>query len=98
VAGFALGVGYCRPGLPLRRVLPRIAFFASMSALGNLAGTFTQLAISARGSILFEAVFDSLGARTFFYSAALESCITPALWDVAIIQSGFPRTTAYLKF
>jgi zinc transporter 1/2/3 len=72
VAGFALGVGYRRTGLPLRRVLRRIAFFASMTPLGILAGTFTQLAISARGSILFEAVFDSLGAGTFFYIAALD--------------------------
>jgi zinc transporter 1/2/3 len=72
VAGFALGVGYRRTGLTLRRVLRRIAFFASMTPLGILAGTFTRFAISTRGGIVFEAVFDSLGAGTFLYIAALD--------------------------
>jgi zinc transporter 1/2/3 len=72
VAGFALGVGYRRTELPLRRIVPRIAFFAAMTPLGILAGTFTQLVISTHGDILFEAVFDSLGAGTFLYIAALD--------------------------
>lgn len=72
VAGFALGVGYARPGVPWRRVLPGIAFFAAMTPLGIGAGTALSALVSGPAGTLFEAVFDSLGAGTFLYIAALD--------------------------
>jgi zinc transporter 1/2/3 len=72
VAGFALGVGYARPGTPWRHALPGIAFFATMTPLGIGVGTALSAFVSGPAGTLLEAVFDSLGAGTFLYIAALD--------------------------
>jgi zinc transporter 1/2/3 len=72
VAGFALGVGYARPGVPWRRALPGIAFFATMTPLGIGLGSALSALVSGSGALVVEAVLDSLGAGTFLYIAALD--------------------------
>jgi hypothetical protein len=60
------------PGIPLtrRRALPRVSVFASMTPLGILIGTGVNTLLTPRGSELFEATFDSVGAGTFLSIAA----------------------------
>ncbi len=72
VAGFALGVGYLRSNFPWRRALPRLTTFALMTPLGILMGTAVGAALSSGPGQLFEATFDSIGAGTFLYIAALD--------------------------
>jgi zinc transporter 1/2/3 len=72
MAGFALGVSYRRAGSSLVRTAPAAAFFSSMTPLGILAGTSIEALISPGGRILFEAIFDSVGAGTFLYIATLD--------------------------
>ncbi len=71
-AGFALGVGYQRSGLPRRGALPQLGFFSAMTPLGIVVGASVGLALTGRPDALFQAVFDSLGAGTFVYIAALD--------------------------
>lgn len=71
-AGFALGVGYQRAGLPHRRALPQLAFFSVMTPIGIVAGASIGAALSGRADLLFEGIFDSLGAGTFIYIATLD--------------------------
>lgn len=71
-AGFALGVGYQRSGLPRRRALPQLGFFTAMTPLGIVVGASVGVALTGRSDALFQAVFDSLGAGTFLYIAALD--------------------------
>jgi zinc transporter 1/2/3 len=71
-AGIALGVGYQRAGLTHRQALPQLGFFSAMTPIGILAGASIGVALSGRADTLFEAVFDSLGAGTFLYIAALD--------------------------
>lgn len=71
-AGFALGIGYERAGIRHRRALPQIGFFAAMTPLGIVIGASVGLALTAHSAHLFEAIFDSLGAGTFIYIAALD--------------------------
>jgi zinc transporter 1/2/3 len=72
MAGFALGVNYHRAGASRRRVLPAIIFFSSMTPIGILTGTGIDALISSGGQLLFEAIFNSIGAGTFLYIATLE--------------------------
>jgi zinc transporter 1/2/3 len=72
MAGFALGVSYHRAGASLRRTTPVAAFFSSMTPLGILAGTAVDSLVSSGGRLLFEAVFNSVGAGTFLYIATLD--------------------------
>ncbi len=72
VAGFALGVSYQRSGQSRTRALPSIALFAAMTPAGILAGTAVSALLSTHAGLLFEAVFDSVGAGTFIYIAALD--------------------------
>ncbi len=71
-AGVALGVGYRRAGLTHRKALPQLAFFSVMTPLGIVAGASIGAALVGHANTLFEAVFDSLGAGTFLYIAALD--------------------------
>jgi zinc transporter 1/2/3 len=72
MAGFALGVSYRRAGTTLRRTAPMAAFFSSMTPLGILAGTAVNMLTPSDGRLLFEAIFDSIGAGTFLYIATLD--------------------------
>jgi zinc transporter 1/2/3 len=72
MAGFALGVSYHRAGASLRRTIPVAAFFSSMTPLGILAGTAVVALVSSSGRLLFEAIFNSVGAGTFLYIATLD--------------------------
>lgn len=72
VAGFALGIGYTRTHTPWRKAAGGIAFFATMTPLGILAATGLTELIPAHGASVFRAVFDSVGAGTFLYIAALD--------------------------
>jgi solute carrier family 39 (zinc transporter), member 1/2/3 len=81
VAGFALGISYLRSGLPRRRALPGITAFAVMTPLGILIGTGVYTTLSNHPGLLLEAVFDSIGAGTFLYIAALD--IIRSEFDVA---------------
>lgn len=71
-AGVALGVGYQRAGLTHRHALPKLAFFSAMTPLGIVAGASIGAVLTGRADVLFEAVFDSIGAGTFIYIAALD--------------------------
>lgn len=71
-AGFALGVGYVRTGARLRRVWPQLAFFIAMTPLGIILGGSVGLSLTPHAARLFEATFDSLGAGTFIYIAAMD--------------------------
>jgi len=71
-AGFALGVGYQRAGVVRSAAMPQLSFFSLMTPLGIVAGAGVGLALSSRPDIIFEAVFDSIGAGTFMYIAALD--------------------------
>jgi len=71
-AGFALGITYRRAGSSLRRTAPIAAFFSSMTPVGILAGTVVEALISSKGSQLFEAIFDCVGAGTFMYIASVD--------------------------
>lgn len=71
-AGVALGVGYQRAGLTHRHALPQLAFFSAMTPLGIVAGASIGAVLTGRAGVLFEAVFDSIGAGTFIYIAALD--------------------------
>lgn len=71
-AGFALGVGYERQGVARRSALPQLAFFSTMTPIGIFVGAGVAAVLLGRADILFEAIFDSLGAGTFFYIAALD--------------------------
>lgn len=71
-AGFALGVGYARTGARLRRVLPQLLFFTTMTPLGIIVGGSVGLTLAPHAAQLFEAIFDSLGAGTFIYIAAMD--------------------------
>ena len=72
LAGFSLGVGYRRGGLAWRRAAPEIGFFAVMTPLGVLIGSAVGEILAADGGRTFEAAFDSIGAGTFVYIAALD--------------------------
>jgi zinc transporter 1/2/3 len=71
-AGFALGVGYQRAGLTHRHALPQLAFFSAMTPIGIVVGAGIGAVLTGRADALFEAIFDSLGAGTFIYIAALD--------------------------
>lgn len=71
-AGLALGVGFQRAGLTHRQAMGRLAFFSVMTPLGIIAGAVIGGALAGRSDMLFEAVFDSIGAGTFMYIAALD--------------------------
>lgn len=71
-AGVALGVGFQRQGLTHRQALPRLTFFSVMTPLGIVVGALVGATLSGRTGTLFEAVFDSVGAGTFLYIAALD--------------------------
>lgn len=71
-AGVALGIGYQRVGLTHRHALPQLAFFSVMTPLGIIAGASIGAVLSGRTELLFEAAFDSIGAGTFMYIAALD--------------------------
>lgn len=72
MAGFALGVSYRRTGASLRGIVPAALFFACMTPLGILASTAIDSLIAADSRMLFEAVFNSLGAGTFLYIATMD--------------------------
>ena len=72
MAGFALGVSYFRAGTSLRRTAPVAVIFSSMTPLGILAGTAVDALISQDSRVLFEAIFNSIGAGTFLYIATLD--------------------------
>jgi zinc transporter 1/2/3 len=72
MAGFALGVSYRRTGASLRRAAPVAVFFSSMTPLGILAGTAVDALVSSSAGLLFEAIFNSIGAGTFLYIATLD--------------------------
>jgi zinc transporter 1/2/3 len=72
MAGFALGVSYFRAGASLQRAAPVVAFFSSMTPLGILTGTAVVALVSSGGRLLFEAIFNSIGAGTFLYIATLD--------------------------
>lgn len=72
VAGFALGVSYCRAGCSLRGTARIAAVFSIMAPLGILAGTTIETLVSFGWRQLFEAIFDSVGAGTFLYIATLD--------------------------
>ena len=72
MAGFALGVSYFRAGASLRRTAPVAVIFSSMTPLGILAGTAVDALISQDSRVLFEAIFNSIGAGTFLYIATLD--------------------------
>lgn len=71
-AGFALGISYRRAGYSLRRTAPMAAFFSGMTPLGILTGATVAALVSAHGGQLFQAIFDSIGAGTFLYIAAMD--------------------------
>ncbi len=71
-AGIALGVGYQRAGRSHRQAMPQLTFFSAMTPLGILAGAGLGLTLTGPSNAIFEAVFDSLGAGTFLYIAALD--------------------------
>jgi zinc transporter 1/2/3 len=71
-AAFALGVGYQRAGLSRRRALPELTFFTAMTPAGILIGASIGVVLSGRPDMIFEGIFDSLGAGTFLYIAALD--------------------------
>jgi len=72
MAGFALGVGYQRAGYTVGRAVSPVVFFSAMTPLGILVGTAVGASLAAHAQALFEATFDSLGAGTFVYIAALD--------------------------
>jgi zinc transporter 1/2/3 len=72
VAGFALGVGYRGSGFSRGQALPSVALFATMTPLGILVGTGVSSALSSHPGEIFEATFNSIGAGTFIYIAALD--------------------------
>jgi zinc transporter 1/2/3 len=72
MAGFAVGVSYRRSGAALRRMTPVAAFFSVMTPIGILAGTAVDTLVPAGGRLLFEAIFNSVGAGTFLYIATLD--------------------------
>lgn len=71
-AGVALGVGFERQGLTYRRALPRLSFFSVMTPAGIVLGAVLGEILSDQAGQVFEAVFDSVGAGTFLYIAALD--------------------------
>jgi zinc transporter 1/2/3 len=71
-AAFALGVSYQRAGLTRRRALPELTFFSVTTPAGIILGAGLGLALSGRPDVIFEGIFDSLGAGTFLYIAALD--------------------------
>lgn len=71
-AGAALGVGFHRSGSSYRQALPRLVFFSVMTPLGILIGAGVGAVLSGPSAQVFEATFDSLGAGTFLYIAALD--------------------------
>ncbi len=72
MAGFALGVSYRRAGSSLGKTGPVAIFFSTMTPLGILAGTTIDALVSPGGRLVFEAIFDSVGAGTFLYIATLD--------------------------
>lgn len=72
MAGFALGISYRRAGSTLPKAVRVAAFFSSMTPLGILAGTAVEALVSSGGRLLFEAIFDSVGAGTFLYIASVD--------------------------
>lgn len=72
MAGFALGVGYRRGGFSIRRAAPQVAFFSLMTPLAIFVGGSVAALLSTHADRLFEATFDSIGAGTFLYIAALD--------------------------
>lgn len=71
-AGFALGVGYRRAGFSQRRALPQLSFFSTMTPIGIVAGAVVGALLAGNSSILFESIFDAIGAGTFLYIASLD--------------------------
>ncbi len=72
MAGFALGVSFRRTESSLWRTAPFGVFFSSITPLGILAGTLIDTLISSSGGLVFESIFNSIGAGTFLYIATLE--------------------------
>jgi hypothetical protein len=52
--------------------MPELAFFSTTTPAGILLGAGIGLALSGRPDVIFEGIFDSLGAGTFLYIAALD--------------------------
>lgn len=72
VAGFALGVSYQRSGFSRARALPGVTLFSTMTPIGILLGTAVSVLLASHAGVIFEAVFDSVGAGTFIYIATLD--------------------------
>ncbi|MDA8440648.1 MAG: ZIP family metal transporter [Propionibacterium sp.] len=64
----ALGVGFQRSGMTHRRAMPQLSFFAAMTPIGIVVGAV----LTGHAPLLFEVIFDSIGAGTFMYIAALD--------------------------
>jgi zinc transporter ZupT len=67
-----LSISYRRAGSTLPKAVRVAAFFSSMTPLGILAGTAVEALVSSGGRLLFEAIFDSVGAGTFLYIASVD--------------------------
>lgn len=101
-AGFALGVGYQRSNLTYRRAMPQLGFFSAMTPIGIVVGASIGIGLSGRADALFQAVFDSIGAGTFLYIAALDIIKTEfddpdnhaAKWAAAVVGFGIMAVLA----
>jgi zinc transporter 1/2/3 len=95
MAGFALGVSYHRAGTSLQRVAPVAAFFSSMTPLGILTGTAVDALVSSGSRLLFEAIFNSIGAGTFLYIATLDIIRTEFELPGDNVQKWFLAATGF---
>lgn len=71
-AGFALGVSYQRAGFTRPRATPPVVLFSAMTPLGILLGAGAGVVLASHADQVFQATFDSIGAGTFLYIAALD--------------------------
>jgi len=71
-AAFSLGVNLKNMDFAVKRRILTIAFFAMMTPLGVILGTFFSSILSDHSGILFEMIFDSLATGTFLYIAIAE--------------------------
>lgn len=72
MAAFALGVGYRRSEFSRSQALPSIGLFAASTPTGILLGTVLAAVLTGSVATWFEAIFDSVGAGTLLYIAALD--------------------------
>jgi len=71
-AAFALSVNLMRAHIERQQIIKLVTIFSVMTPLGIIIGTVMSALVTGPKADIFEGVFDSIAAGTFFYVATLD--------------------------